>query len=289
MSLVKWSVLVRAVELGSVTRAAEEFGYTQSGASHLLSALEEETGFALTRRSRAGVRLTSEGEKLLPAVRALLREEEVLRQQIAQINGLTLGTIRVGAFTSVAVNWLPGIIKRFSAEYPGIDFKLLNGDYHDVETWMGEGALDVAFIALPAAGDYPVTPLKEDPILAVLPPDHPLAARASFPIQAIETEPFISFLESSDHDVRRAIADADVRPNVRFTTKDDYAIMAMVENGLGISLMPELVLKGRAEKLRVMPLDPTAHRVIALATGPSPSPAAARFARCAEDWVRENA
>ena len=134
------------------------------------------------------------------------------------------------------------VLKEFQTDYPNVDFRLLNGDYHDVEQWLQDGSIDIGFVNVPCALDCECIPLMEDRLLAILPLDSRFASYPKFPLVECETEPFISLLKSSDHDARRALEAAGVKPNVRFYTKDDYAIIAMVEQGLGMSIMPELLL-----------------------------------------------
>lgn len=288
MSLQKYRAFVKVVELQSVTKAAEAMQLSQSAVSHILNGLEEEMGFSLMIRSRKGIQLTENGEKILPVVRGILNEQERLRQVVAQLHKLDIGTVRIGTFTSVAVHWLPQIIKSFQELYPNIEFKLLNGDYHDVEQWLEGGAVDLGFVALPSNTHCNCTPLMEDRLLAILPLDHPLASLPRFPIGMAKHEPFISLLESSDHDTRRALDAEGIRPNVKFITKDDYAIIAMVENGLGISIMPELLLQGRTDRVCALELAPQAKRTIGLAiteTGEN-SPSVRLFADFIIEWVR---
>jgi len=280
MSLAKYQALMAVVELGSLTRAARQIGCTQSAITHSIDSLENELGFALLKRSRAGAKLTVEGERIIPAVRNLLNSAEQLNQLASSIRGLDSGTVRIGAFTSVAVHWLPGVLKEFQRDYPNVDFKLLNGDYHDVEQWLSDGSIDIGFVNVPCRLDCECITLMEDRLLAILPENSRFANYPKFPLVECETEPFISLLESSDHDARRALEAAGVKPNVRFYTKDDYAIIAMVEQGLGISIMPELLLKGRHDRLQVLPLVPEAKRTIgiAIAAGSKAGPATRRFA-----------
>ena len=279
MNISKYQTLLAVVETGSLTRAAALLGCTQSAVSHCIDSLEEELGFALIVRSRSGAKLTGEGERMLPSVRNLLNSAEQLGQTASSIRGLDSGTVRVGAFTSVAVHWLPSVLKEFQADYPKVDFKLLNGDYHDVEQWLTDGSVDVGFVAVPSGIDCECIPLIEDRLLAILPKHSRFESYPRFPLAECETEPFISLLESSDHDARRALEAAGVKPNVRFYTKDDYAIIAMVEQGLGISIMPELLIRGRHDNLQVLPLVPEAKRVIgvAIAAGAKAGPATRRF------------
>lgn len=290
MPVNKYEAFLKAAELGSLTRAAAELGVTQSAVSHMIGALEEELGFSLLKRGRSGARATAEGERVLPAIRGMLNSREQLEQTAAAIRGLDCGTVRIGTFTSVAVHWLPGMIKRFQADYPNVELKLMNGDYHDVEQWLADGSCDLGFIALPTKQRGKVTALLEDRLLAVVPKDHRLASLPRFPIKEVEHEPFISLLETSDHDARRALDAAGVTPNIRYTTKDDYAIIAMVEQGLGVSILPELLLSGRNDNVRIMELTPPASRVIGLCLPDADraGPATTRFAQCVSDWVREH-
>ena len=291
MSIQKYQVFLHVMEAGSVSRAAEDMGLTQSAVSHALSSLEEDFGFKLLTRSRAGVRLSSEGKRILPAIRDILSAEERLRETVSSIHGLSTGTIRVASFSSVAVHWLPAMLKAFQEQYPQIRFKLLNGDYHDVEQWLEEGAVDLGFVSLPTRAPGKVTPLMEDRLLVILPKDHPLASLDSFPIGYARQETFISLLESSDHDLRRALDAEGIRPHIRFITKDDYAIIAMVEQGLGIAIMPELLLRGRTDNIAALELKPQARRTIALAVTEQgqQSPAARMFADFVIQRVRSKA
>lgn len=290
MDIKKYEVFEKTVELSSLTRAAEELGLTQSGVSHIIATLEEEFGFPLLSRSRTGARLTPEGEKVMPYIRSILRAQEQLEQTAAELRGLSAGTVRLGTFTSVAVHWLPAMMQEFQKLYPQVEFRLFNGDYHDVDRWLSDGSIDLGFVTLPTDGKCECIPLREDPLLAVLPREHPLAEQAVCRVRDVAQEPFISLLESSDHDARRALEAAGVRPNVRFATKDDYAIIAMVSQGLGVSIMPELLLEGNRDRVAVRPIDPPSSRVLALAVpaGDKAGPATRRFAEFAADWVKRH-
>ena len=261
MSLKKYEAFVRTVELGSLTKAAEAMGSTQSRISHVLSALEEEYGFVLLRRNRSGVRLTEAGEMVLPKMQEILQKDRELTELIGDIRSADAGTVRLGAFTS---------------------------DYHDMEQWLREGEVDLGFVTLPAPEGMRTIPLTQDPLVAIMPKNHRLAQLDEIPIQELGEDPFISLLQSSAHDIHRALDNAGVRPNIKFTTKDDYAILAMVEQGLGISIVPQLLIQGRTQNLAVRPLKPRASRTIALAIPEGkPLPVVEAFARTAVAWVNE--
>lgn len=128
------------------------------------------------------------------------------------------------------------MMMEFQREYPQIDFQLFNGDYHDVDRWLTDGSVDIAFITLPTEVKCRVIPLYEDPLVAILPKNHPLAVQPVCRVEDVAKEDFISLLEASNHDARRALDAVNMKPNVRFRTKDDYAVIAMVRQGLGVSI-----------------------------------------------------
>ena len=289
MNISKYEILAKVVETGSLTRAAESLGCTQSAISHAINNLEAEFGFSVITRSKAGAKLTSNGERIMPSIRGMLNYQEQLNQTVSAIRGLDFGTVRIGAFTSVAVHWLPGVIKEFQRDYPNVGIKLLNGDYHDVEQWIKDGSVDLGFVNVPSKLACECVPLMEHRLLDMLPHDHKVASCPKFPLVECETEAFITLLETSNHDANKALSAAGIKPNIKFSTKDDYAIIAMVEQGLGISIMPELLLKNRHDNVAVKDIVPPSKRTIGLAipeTSKS-SPATRRFADYIIRWVSE--
>lgn len=289
MDTKKYEVFVKTVELSSLTRAAQELGLTQSAVSHIVAGMEAELGLPLLKRSRTGARLTPEGERLLPFLREIVGQERLLYQTAEELRTVVKGKIRVGTFTSVATHWLPGMMMEFQKEHPEVDFQLFNGDYHDVNTWLADGSVDLGFIALPSKLNCQCVPLYEDALMAVLPKGHPLSAETVCRVADVAKEGFITLLESSDHDIRRALDAVGMKANIRFSTKDDYAVIAMVRQGLGVSIMPSLLLRGNTDGVEIRPIDPPVSRTIALAIpAEKPGPAAARFAAFAADWVAKH-
>ena len=287
MSLKKYEAFVRTVELGSLTKAAQSLGSTQSRISHILNDLEEDYGFRLMHRSRGGIELTEAGQLLLPKMNAIVQKAQELSECVSEIRSADAGTVRLGVFTSVAVHWLPGMIRAFQAAHPRAQLEMRSGDYHDVDQWLREGSIDLGFITLPGPAGMRTIPLAEDPLVAILPKGHRLAALSQIPIEELREDPFISLLQSSAHDIHRALDNAGIRPNIKYTTKDDYAILAMVEQGLGISIVPQLLIRGRTQNLEVRPLIPKASRTIALAIPEGEAlPVVRAFAETAVGWLK---
>lgn len=267
MNLQKYEAFLKTVEYGSLTKAAQSLGYTQSAVSHMLNALEREWGVSLLARDRSGVSITSAGLKLLPLMRNVCNANRELSDMVQELHGLKSGLIRIGTFTSVSVHWLPGIIKNFHNEYPNIDFELLHGDYTEIENWIGEGRADCGFLRLPAKEDlkdFECIFLEQDRLMVILPEQHPLAKCKYFPMDRLAAEPFILLEEGTENEIRDIFADHHISPNVRFTARDDYAIIAMVESGLGISILPELVLRRTPYKIVRKELDRPAYRKLGL-------------------------
>ena len=113
MDAKKLEILMTAVDLGSFTKAAEVMGYTQSGLTHLVNSLEREIGFPLIIRSHNGIALTEEGRELMPAIRQFLQANANLENQIQTITEKQTETIRIAAYASIAMFWMPEILYRF--------------------------------------------------------------------------------------------------------------------------------------------------------------------------------
>lgn len=264
-NLLKYLAFVRTVEYGSFTRAAELLNYSQSGVSRMIRDLEEECHMTLLERSRAGVRLTSAGTKLLPHARELCAQYERFAAEVDELNGLASGLIRIGTFSSVATHWLPKIIREFQKDYPNIEYELLLGDYTEIEEWIAEGRVDCGFLRLSAQREFETIFLEQDELMAVLPEDHPLAARERVPAAALCGEPFLLLEKGAKAEISAIFERCGLTPQVRFTTWDDYAVMSMVESGLGVSILPQLILRRIPYRIAARGLEPPAYRSIGLA------------------------
>lgn len=265
INLQKYLSFIKVVEYGSFTKAAEILNYTQSGISRMISDLEKEWGVSLLERGKGGVRLTGDGIKILPYARQLCTDFDRLRTQVDEINGLKSGFIRIGTISSVTTHWLPNIIKVFQKDYPYIDFEFLLGDYGEIEEWINTGRVDCGFLILPTTTRLETIFLKRDRLLAVIPENHPLAECEKFPSARLEQEPFLLLEKGGRSDVTDMLKKYGINPNVRFTLWDDYAVMSMVESGLGISVLPELILKRAPYNILIKELDVPAWRDIGFA------------------------
>ncbi|MEA4849617.1 MAG: LysR family transcriptional regulator [Clostridiaceae bacterium] len=265
MNIQKYMAFAKTVEYGSFTKAAEVLNYSQSGISRMIKDLEKEWRVSLLERGRTGVRLTSDGLKLLPYAQSICIEYQKLQSQVDELNGLQSGLIRIGTFSSVATHWLPNIIKEFQKDHPNIDYELLLGDYTEIESWILEGRVDCGFLRLPTLSELETIFLEQDKLLVVLPEDHPLSGCERFPVKALCDYPFMLLEKGAKAEISEIFEKCNIEPKIHFTTWDDYSIMSMVESGLGISILPELILQRIPYRIVTKELDIPAYRKIGLA------------------------
>ena len=256
---------MKTAERGSFTRAAQELSYAQSSVSKMVADLESDWGMMLLERSKSGVCLTSAGEQVMPLVRKVLNAYSELEGQICRMNGIETGVVRIGTFSSVAINWLPDILAALQRDYPGIEYELLLGDYGEAERWLDEGRVDCAFLRLPTLPRFDATLLKQDEYKAVLPPGHPLASNMSVALEDMNGLPFLLLEHGGKTEVSDLLERRHVRPYIRFTTWEDYEIMAMVEKGMGVSILPDMILRRIPYKIEIRPLKEPYYRQIGLA------------------------
>ncbi|MBQ9014502.1 MAG: LysR family transcriptional regulator [Firmicutes bacterium] len=318
MDTERCRVLLQAIEEGSLTAAAQRLGYTPSGISRMMAALEEETGFPLLVRSRSGITPTEECRQLLPVMEELVRCADRYHQLSGEIAGLSRGTIRIGTSYYAYYDWFARLIAGFERAYPQITVEIVEGTSTELIQMMEERRADLCIISK-RKGAFDWLPLKEDQLLACLPKGHPLAqaggpkdgggsgssrraegspggsgrrdrsgGSGSFPVTAFAEEDFIELYPGKETDNSRMFAAARIAPRVKFSTSDNYAAYAMVAAGLGITCTNAIIAEAFTEGVVYLPLDPPWPVEIGIAQPPARemSPAARRFAEYAKDRFR---
>ncbi len=265
LNIAKYMAFVTAVEYKSITKAAEKLNYTQSAISRMINNLEREWGLSLLERGKMGVKPTSDGLALFPYAKSICEKYRDLKVRVDELNGLQSGIIRIGTFSSVATHWLPNIIKAFQRDYPNIDYEILLGDYTETEKRIAEGRVDCGFLRLPPHTELETIFSERDKLLAVLPENHYLAHKERVSLSDLCNDPFMLLEKGSKSEISELFEKNGLTPKIHFTTWDDYAVMSMVESGLGISILPELILKRIPYKIAVKELDVPAYRNIGLA------------------------
>ncbi|MFD1417252.1 LysR family transcriptional regulator [Companilactobacillus keshanensis] len=264
-NLQKYIAFVETIELGSFTKAATKLNYSQSGISRMISDLEKEWNISLLERNKSGLSLTSDGKFLYSYIKNLNNDYQKLMTAVDGLNGLQSGTVRIGTFSSVATHWLPKIMSAFKKDYPKIEFELLLGDYHEIEEWIANGRVDLGFIRTPASKKFDTIQLEQDPLMVVLPEDSPFKDYSEFPTDKLNDIKFILLDKNGNSFLHDYFKENSIHPDIQFTTWDDYAIMSMVENGLGVSILPKLILQRCSYKILAKPLSKPLYRQISVA------------------------
>ena len=266
MSLNTYEVFVTIAERESFIAAAHQLNLSPSAVSHALASFEQEIGFTLFIRNRSGVKLTAGGEALLPTVREVLQTNEKLKQQAARLLGLEAGTVRIGAFSSVSVAWMPKIIRSFTEQYPNIEVVIEQGGYDDVTEWISQSKVDLGFLTLPVAPGLEVTPLYADPLVCITPPDFTEENQAYMTVKELVKHNVVLQGEGYGKETQQLLATHKVSIKSSARAIDDAAIIAIVESGLGVSIVPELTLLNYKSSVRVFPFYPAESRAIVLAS-----------------------
>jgi len=291
MNIRKIEAFVRAVELGSLSKAAEELGYTQSGISHMMQSLEEEVGFPLMVRTSAGIKPNSEGQMLLPVIRELLSASESLEQHIARIKGVDSGRIRIACYASIAAYWLPGIIAAFRKDYPNVEVEIIEAGARQIERMMEERQVDLCLYAGGSGRGYEWIPLKTDRMLVLAEPGHPLASETRVSHERLAREKFIAPMQLYDGEVYDILSTFPVQPVTAFSACSDYAIINMVGTGLGVSILPELLVKNYSAGTVALELDPPVSRTLGMGVPQmkTVSPVTRCFMKYVDQFVKEQA
>ena len=239
----RYEIFLKVCETGSFSKAAEALNYTQSGISQMMAALEEELEVQLFARVNRGVTLTDNGTRLLPYIREMANQKARLRQAAFNINHKVEGTLRVGSFSSITTQWMPQIIHYFKENYPKVDVEILDGNYDEIRDWIIHGQVDCGFLSSIVADDLKFYPLWDDPLCAVFPADHPLAAQQSVTLPQLFQYPLIIETPGCDNDIQHLMIKCPVKPDIVYSFRDDTLIMAFVRSGLGVTISQELVMQ----------------------------------------------
>ena len=267
MDSKKLEIFMTAADLGSFTKASEVVGYTQSGLTHMMDALEREIGFPLLQRNHSGIQLTEQGTQLMPAIREFLQANANLEAQIKSIAEQKNEVIRIAAYSSIAMHWMPEILYRFRRLCPEINVDLRMVD-HALEPFelLEKGLTDVIFASRQNYSCCDWIPLYREKMFAILPKQYPLQDAEKFPLSEFGDQEFLMPYGRFDIDVKAALEPAGVKLRETRSRVDDETLIRMVGRGLGVSMMTELMIRGRTDDVLCVPVDPPAIRELGMGT-----------------------
>lgn len=289
MSLFQFEVFVKVVDTGNFTRAGEILGLTQSGVSHNISALESELGIVLLNRGRNGVSLTDAGKRIIGHMRNVLSESEQIKQKTAAILGVEIGKIKIGSFPSASAKLLPGIISYFKSRFKGIELELHEGSYSEINEWVENGVIDIGFVSLPSKG-LETIPLLKDQLVVLLPNGHPFHEYSSLNVEQLAQEPFIMPKAGCELLIKERFQSCGLKPNIQFEVEDNQTIISMVQEGLGLTVVPQLTLPNWLTRVTQVELVPETYRQIGIAVKSvkNSTPAVKEFIHASQQFVKIN-
>lgn len=264
MTLFSYEIFDAVARQGSFNKAAQQLHLTPSAISHAIAVMEEELGFALFNRGKTGVTMTSYGASLYPSIRAVLNSDEALKQSVARLNGLEKGKVKVAAFNSVCTCLLPGILKSFKAQYPQIEVEVYQGTYDDMKDWLRNGQTDIAFLPFGCREEFALTELFAEPLRCITPKGWPAPPDGIMTPELMNGQDFVVQGDATDAEMRQYLKKHKISTERRCHVLDDLSNLAMVEAGMGISIMPEMLLKTCTSEVDIYPLSPAENRVVGI-------------------------
>ena len=265
MTLLEYRIFHTVTQQGSFARAAQILHLTPSAISHAVASMEEACGFALFVRGKGGVTLTRSGEVLYPVIRQILNADEALSQTISELNGVTRGTVKIGAFNSVCMTWLPHIVTSYKKKYPGVHIEINQGTYDDVVQWLKTGAVDIGFLSMESARDLTVRPLYRDRLMCVVPKGFKTKNPGYITPEEMRGENFVVQGDETDADIQAFLSKYRFSVRASCRVVDDLSTIAMVESGFGICILPSLILERAHGDVDTYPIEPAEYREFGIA------------------------
>ncbi len=286
MTLFQFEVFLKVVDTGSFTRAGEQIGLSQSAVSQAVAALETELNVKLLNRNRTGVSLTDVGERITGLIRDLIVIKTRIYHEAAGITEIETGTIRVGSISSMSSKLLPGIIAAFKKRFPGVDVVLYEGSYDEVRNWLQLSIVDVGLVPEERV-EFDFVPLLQDKMVVFVPEDHPLSNQAQISLKEIGSESFIMPKECEDL-IRQIFNNEKVSPIIQFEVRDIATILAMVQEGVGNTILPEMAIPATLTKVNASYLSPQIYQNLGLEVRTSNhiSPVLAAFIHEAQEYTK---
>lgn len=291
MNVQKLSIILEALRCGSMTKAAEELGYTQSGLTYTVNTVESELGFPIVIRDASGIRLSAEGQELLPYIEELVNCDHRFTQYAQNMLHRLGNVLNVATYPSTADTILPEILSELTGLSPEVKVNVRVGSQDDITRWLTDGNVDFGFGGQLHLPGFDWLPLLADPELAVLPENFPTGGMTAFPMEEFLRHPFIMPVYwSEEAALVRQIERYQIEPQFAVDFSDNAPVIAMVEQGLALSTLPELTLHAHRYRVKTLPLEPPCCRIIGVnyRQQSASQTAAGKFLKCLHLWMQKH-
>jgi DNA-binding transcriptional LysR family regulator len=267
MTLFQLEVFLKVVETKSFTKAGEQIGLSQSAVSQAVASLESELNVKLLNRSRNGITLTKVGERITGLIRELIAIKTKIINEATGITELESGTIRIGSISGMSAKLLPGMISSFKKRFPGVEVVLYEGNVEEIKNWLKLSVVDVVVVT-EEKREFEFIPLLQDKMVVFVPENHPMSHQSSIQVKDIAGDPFIMPKECN-HVIRSIFKEQGLSPNVQFEVSDIATIIAMVQEGVGNTILPELSIPSVLSRVKASYLSPQVYQNLGLEVRPT--------------------
>ncbi|CAM3805298.1 LysR family transcriptional regulator [Bacillus cereus] len=241
-TLAQYTAFHTLINTGNFTATGLKLNLTQSSISHAISNLEAELNLALIIRNRNNIVLTNEGKVVYDHISKILKQQQHLESAVADLKNLIGGSLSVGILPSVSLVLLPKVLAYFEEHHPNLHIRLMEGDYDQIEQWLHNGVVDIGFLVEPHSKDLIFNHVFNDELVCIMAKHHPLANEEKLHLEQLKNERWIMPKRTIDRDVSRILTENKIHPNIVYDFSVDQVILSMVNENLGISIVPSSLL-----------------------------------------------
>jgi len=257
MDAKKLAVLLEAVHIGSLKKAADQLNYTQSGLIYTINAVEKDIGMTVLNRSHKGISLNETGKELEPYFRALVEADVALEERTAQLYraNKAVEKVRVVTYPSLVRFLLPALIHEFSEIHPTVEFEIVTG-VDEVPRLLTEGKVDFAIAERRWAGENEWFHVLNTELYAAVPGSFPIASFDRVLLDDIVEYPLIIPTYNTARELRERLSTYKHIKKIKVSTPDSTVLLSMVEQKMGITFLSKLNAGDCPEDVRLIPIEP---------------------------------
>lgn len=264
--MTKYEMILSVYHTHSISVTAEKYNYTQSAISQAIKSFEKELGLPLFKRTKNGMLPISNTEEIIRELRTICDAENRIADIASNLTSLKNGYIHIGTIKSIAYNWLPSMVKNFSKKYPNIHFKISMGSSSQLHDKLDQNEVDCIFVSnylLPENLEF--YPMDTDELMLLTARNHPLADKLKVNLSDIKDENYIYSEDGFDFEAGGIFEQNDIHPTVLYQLDDDVAVQKMVSDGMGISVLPKLLLSNPPFDICIRPFTEHYKRTLGVA------------------------
>lgn len=261
----KHNVIKTVYEMKSISCAANKLNYTQSAVSQIIKGFEKEVGVKIFKRSKSGVELMPNAEEIMKCIIEICDLEEKINDISDNLTSLDTGYIRIGTIQSIAYNWLPKILDRFSKDYPNISFDIVVDKFDELVKKVKSNQLDIIFVSEYSVPDMNFVKLYIDELVLITPVKHKLSSQITVPISKLKDEKFILSADGLSYETGIIFNRNGIDPEIKYKVNEDFTVIKLVESGFGVAILPKLLLENTPFNVSIRNFSEHYNRVLGVA------------------------